>query len=234
MSDQEDIIKKRVSISADLSTMVYEDEKTLVRYLKRNYSRNFKIIKNGNDFALVLKYHNMMFVSIRGTDDSSDILANINFIPKKTDMGWVHSGFFNAARDLENPIFDAICKLGGQRLYTYICGHSLGGAIATIIAIKLKQMSFKIKGVFTFGAPRTGKGSFRKCFRKHIDLCRQFAFTRDPVPKVPRAYLWWKHPGSIVKLKHPDSSGWSFLWFGKVSEHSMEEYKEECFIKITK
>jgi len=109
MTRSNQALQNKVSISVDLSQAVYLNKKKLKRYIQNRYSNTFYIIEKGNDYCLVLKYNNMIYVAIRGTDDCKDVLADLNIIPKKTDdLSWVHRGFYNASKDLENKIIESV------------------------------------------------------------------------------------------------------------------------------
>ena len=73
-----------------------------------------------------------------------------------------------------------------------VCGHSFGGAIASIVAIKLffglkrllQKMSVKC---MTFGAPLTGDRDLQKCVAEHMSPCiHHFVCKNDPVPNLLR------------------------------------------------
>lgn len=134
----------------------------------------------------------------RGTepDEFSDIKADLNALPDKGMIGgWVHNGF---QTELEK-IWDDIVKHVNQNLndkILYICGHSLGGAMATLAASRLKD---KVRCLFTYGSPRVGT-------RKFVNLCT-FAHYRhvnnnDIVPKVPFAFLGYRHHGTLRYINH--------------------------------
>jgi len=227
---QDEKQKKRVSICVDLSKAVYENEEKLSAYLTKKYSKNFKIIKDKNDFCVVLKYYNVIYIAVRGTDDGADVLADLNFFPRNDkDLGWVHRGFYNAANQLEHHIIAAISQLKGVRCRMYFTGHSLGGAVSCLLAVMFKLTGFNVQGVYTFGAPKPGKGSFKKIFRECIVESGQYMFSRDPVPQVPRSYMFWKHPGDTHTLVKNQNRGWGFLWFGKAEEHKIDGYYTKLF-----
>ncbi|WP_053007653.1 lipase family protein [Pragia fontium] len=101
----------------------------------------------------------MLLVAWRGTQEISDCLTDIKFWQRPHELeldsqdGFVHTGFweaFDVPRNKFKNDFDAIIDLNeGRELF--LCGHSLGGALAVIHAATLKR--FK-PVVYTYGMPR--------------------------------------------------------------------------------
>jgi triacylglycerol lipase len=80
----------------------------------------------------------------------------------------------------------------------YVCGHSLGGAMATIAASRM-EMSYKIKCLYTFGSPRVGNRTWLKnCKFEHY----RFVNNNDLVTRVPPAFMLYKHHGTLVYINH--------------------------------
>ncbi|CAD7975752.1 unnamed protein product [Amoebophrya sp. A25] len=92
-------------------------------------------------------------VFIRGTTITSDWLRNLNNrkIFDKEIGTYCHAGFLSKAnvllRDLEPLLQDREGEI-------HLHGHSLGGAMAGIIGLKLQKRGFHVKQVTTFGAPK--------------------------------------------------------------------------------
>ncbi|MEN3762257.1 lipase family protein [Aeromonas veronii] len=105
-----------------------------------------------------------LIVSWRGTASLSDGLTDGNFTPVScqdmdiADQGKAHQGFYNQfAAVTKHPkpkiskvYTDIANSLTGKKLF--ICGHSLGGALALLHAASLKA---KNPLLYTYGMPRT-------------------------------------------------------------------------------
>ena len=109
-------------------------------------------VSNDKEYALVF----------RGTEPSelSDVLADLNAIPRGSmTKGWVHSGFRNEL----DKIWDAILQHHSdhKKKKLYVCGHSLGAAMATIATSRLEE-STKVEHLYTYGSPRVGTRKFVK------------------------------------------------------------------------
>lgn len=98
-------------------------------------------------------------VALRGTqpDKLSDLAVDItvSMTPWYEAGGNVHAGFAAAARAISPAIKIWIAGLPGQPTSLTITGHSLGAALATLIASELKP-----RRLVTIGSPRVGDSNF--------------------------------------------------------------------------
>ena len=143
-------------------------------------------------------------LAVRGTepDEFSDIKADLNAIPRKAKTsGFVHMGFQNEVDKIWNTICSTLYEQDRWETDHYICGHSLGGAMATIAAARLSNpLGVAIaKGLFTYGSPRVGSRGFSKtisCIHyRHVN-------NNDIVTKVPFAFMGYKHNGELRYINH--------------------------------
>lgn len=152
-----------------------------------------KFIEHEGAQCHIVHNKDMYVLCFRGTEPAefSDIKADLNAFPDRAKVGgWVHNGFQNEVE----KIWDAIMiytdrYLGNKQLF--ICGHSLGGAMATIAASRLQD---RVTCLYTYGSPRVGTRSFLKNCKvlhyRHVN-------NNDIVPKVPFAFLGYKHHGEL-------------------------------------
>ena len=47
-----------------------------------------------------------------------------------------------------------------ERQRVWVTGHSLGGALAVLLAATMRESNLPVDGLYTFGAPRVGDKSF--------------------------------------------------------------------------
>lgn len=132
-----------------------------------------------------------MNLCFRGTEPSefSDITADLNAFPDRAQVGgWVHNGFQNELEKVWEAVEKTVREKGAKKKL-YICGHSLGGAMATVCASRLKPLA-----LFTYGSPRVGTRKFVKNIKcvhlRHVN-------NNDIVPKVPFAIMGYKHHGDL-------------------------------------
>lgn len=79
--------------------------------------------------------HGHYVVACRGTTDMSDALADLNFIQRTMTLvpGAAHSGFLDRAKTIPLEYFRRLL-IRGERLV--LAGHSLGGAVASLLTLR--------------------------------------------------------------------------------------------------
>ena len=121
----------------------------------------FVLVGHGNSpIGRSNPYKNDLVLAIRGTnsiyDTSTDLRANISL----TEFGArVHSGFNSLFITLQAELapYLSTVKSGGT---VHCIGHSLGGAVASLVADwAKKRFNCKVK-LYTFGAPKVGLHDF--------------------------------------------------------------------------
>jgi triacylglycerol lipase len=103
----------------------------------------------------------------------------------------VHKGFLKAWKSIEEPVWDKVSNVmlryaGSGKVV--VCGHSLGGALATLAGMdlfcKVEASYQKSLSVITFGSPRVGNDSFRTLYAATIPRSLRVVTVYDPVPKT--------------------------------------------------
>ena len=126
----------------------------------------------------------------RGTSDLRDWLTNLRVAPVPWSRGGrVHEGF---ARGLQHVFDEVEAELTGLSLPTFVTGHSLGGALATLAASR-----HAFAAAYTFGAPRVGDGDFWSTLRCPL---HRVVNGRDLVPTLPPRRLGYVHGGSLQHI----------------------------------
>lgn len=110
--------------------------------------------------ALLLAKRNELSIVVPGTRNKHDAMRDFDLWKSKEEKGCVHSGFQKSADALMPEIFDALEKIRsdypGKIIKVSLCGHSMGGSIALILANRLfHQPNVEIMTVYTFGSPKT-------------------------------------------------------------------------------
>lgn len=150
----------------------------------------------------------IIVVTIRGSDDVQDWAHNIRFaqVPDRFGFGPVHAGFQSSAAslmDILNRRIAANSIKGDKIIFT---GHSLGGAIATILGCWLSNV-WIVDSVYTFGQPAVGSVPWALSYPNKVRHCRFFN-DLDVVPHLPPLWmgprLQYQHVGTPFKL---DGSG---------------------------
>ena len=97
----------------------------------------------------------------------------------------------------------------------FVCGHSLGGALALLFASRYQQESAgagqslpRLCEVFTYGAPRVGDvacaDSYRKTSIAEHTYC--WADREDPVTRVAPVSMNYRH--AVQRQLYVDKDGW--------------------------
>jgi pimeloyl-ACP methyl ester carboxylesterase len=132
---------------------------------------------------------------------TNDVLADLKFRKRPVGNAAIHRGFLG--RDLR--------ALSDRKIYA--TGHSLGGAMATIAALR-----WPFERVVTFGEPRVGRGITEE-FKGSPQSHTRYISGDDPVTKLPPT-SWpfaYEHHGIAIKLEPPSGSDVRF-------DHSMLDY----------
>ena len=142
-----------------------------------------------------VKENRLAVVAFRGTDkdDPTDLLDDVEAeLVIWKGKGKVFDGFANALAEIE-PKFGLIQILQGIDCKLLFTGHSLGAALATLLA-GLKAPS----ALYTIGSPRAGDHDFVDSLRevkslRYVDCC-------DIVTQLPPALLGYAHLGEALYI----------------------------------
>jgi len=132
------------------------------------------------------------YISIRGTANRENILEDIE-VKIRSDLRLdipVHAGFDRTTR----IVYDDMKPFLRKNYKTYIAGHSLGGAIAALLAIYLVEDGYDVERIVTFGQPKftTTEGVKRVDFLKLTRVVDR----NDIVPMLPPAGILNRTHGS--------------------------------------
>jgi len=161
-----------------------------------------------NTQAFITHNDKVILISVRGTqeflaDASRD--ADARQIAYEEGEGQAHRGFyeaFQATKPFVNRYLNAFYT-GEQTLV--VCGHSLGGAIALLLAEWLRREWSSDIQLYTFGAPRAADAAFVKAAQSLTH--HRIVNHNDPVPALPLPWMdaEWKLalPGAALAYSTP-------------------------------
>ncbi|KAI8919839.1 Alpha/Beta hydrolase protein [Powellomyces hirtus] len=104
----------------------------------------------------------------------------------------VHNGFqitLEVARErVRKAVAGVLANPARANYAVTVVGHSLGGAIATLASIDLKDFlgNKNTVNAYTFGAPRVGNEAFAKWVDSLPITISRITALHDPIPTVPR------------------------------------------------
>ena len=138
----------------------------------------------------------MAIVAFRGTVSIGNALTDVETALIRHDIfpGLVHLGFARAAEAVY-PTVRALLTALDRDLPIWVTGHSLGGAMATLVAHRLAHEGFPVRAVYTYGSPRPGDRNFRDAYRLPN---YRFVNDNDLVPHLPLRWCY-RHVG-LLKL----------------------------------
>ena len=228
-------------IMANLASSAYQDD------CKQIYSdlgfKKYKFLDNEGAQTHVAASDSEVIVACRGTQPSqpSDLLADLDTIPKRHGNGWVHEGFRREARKILDGVLDWAKKNKGKDIY--VTGHSLGAAMALYITQELEFAGYPPVKFISFGHPRLGN-------KEYIDGIKtehyRFVNCNDMVTHVPPSALGFKHHGTLCYINFYGNirplSNWQRFkdslrarkrswskgqWFTGIYDHGMDHYIEK-------
>lgn len=122
---------------------------------------DYRVVEAGGDRAVVATAQGApVAVAFRGSDNIENWVSNLDV--RHTDEG-VHSGFEAGVDGLRAAGLDEAVSEMKQTAGTdsvSLCGHSRGGAMATILASQYDKQGQNVDHVTTFGSPAAGDARF--------------------------------------------------------------------------
>jgi triacylglycerol lipase len=160
-----------------------------------------------------------IIVVCRGTEPSewSDISADlsINLVPSRGGVGKVHIGFRTYTDKVWPQVMQHVTALR-EKKYLWLTGHSLGAAMATLMARRfaLNNTLPIPAALFTYGSPRVGNRTYINAFNKLVQHHR-WVNAGDIVTKVPIS-PWYYHCGTRHHIKAPKKHVTQKSWVTKI------------------
>lgn len=170
----------------------------------------FALVGKGKD-----KYEGDVVIAIRGTASLRDGITDGHIgLTGSTNGEMVHAGFNKTFLTMKSAIRERVKKCRTPNGAIHCVGHSLGGALATLVADWLKAEFRGSVNLYTFGSPRVGLEGFARKSSDRLTSIYRCTHGADPVPKVP---LW--------PFTHTPSDGSEYRLDGstgfRASAHSM-------------
>lgn len=152
-------------------------------------------------------------IAIRGTEGWLEWIHDADFLqvpcPFLAGAGHTEDGFtamyesLRTGATLGSPtVVDALATLAFPQAVgsVTICGYSLGGALATLLALDVAaNTAFTNPAVYTYGSPRTGDSLFAGTFDQVVKNSWRVANRVDIVPALPPP-LDYEHVLNPVEL----------------------------------
>ncbi len=223
MPSNEEFDDNLIHAARDASKLAYkyykntaEANELLIEDLINNHpTTNIHIIEFEKEYVTSSKLHkepagcliitdDTIFVAYRGTSLSkikevyNDSRANqipleMDTIDGPKDMK-IHEGFLREFLISESDMIVKLSNYENENRKIVFCGHSLGGATASIAALKLASKGKENISCITFGTPKVFSKETAQEFDKYVP-CIRINDVKDPIPNYPIARLNYGHAG---------------------------------------
>lgn len=142
-------------------------------------------------YGFIAENDDVRILTFRGTHSVQEFLTDLTAgtVPY-SDIGLSgegHAGMRKSFKDL----WPSVQKDLAARQLTdpkplIVIGHSLGGSLALIHAVKLKQLGYDIQAIYTFAEPRLGDATLMAQVDALVgDRLYRMENGEDPVPRLP-------------------------------------------------
>lgn len=179
-----DVIETCARLSAAIYTGAIPDDIGVTQW---HHIRN----DDTDTLALVCVTDEALIITVQGSESRRDWLNNIKIVKTEFHGILAHKGFAWCAESILPDVLAAIARDPAKPVI--LTGHSLGGAIATLLAVAMRPQAVKL---ITFGQPRVSTS-------RELKLALYGEYIRvvngsDVVPRSP--WLGYSHAGTCVYL----------------------------------
>ncbi|KZC00493.1 hypothetical protein AU375_03338 [Methylobacterium radiotolerans] len=203
-----------------------------IEVLSRNLADiEVRIVVVGRFVYVLYMTESFVCIAVRGSAAWSDWKMNFKF---SVNDGY-HRGFLNEASAALPCIRQILNDNSRSNLPVYFTGHSMGGAVASILAGLWSEQS-KAMTPYVFAAPRFGRMRRVGPFPPYAHVARDdlvphvpprllgFADAGLPPQVLPTSEKWLSGPSTLMLWLLPDS--------GSRSSHDIEGYRREAGILV--
>lgn len=155
-------------------------------------------------------------ILFQGSKSKLDYVIDFLSLPIFYNFRLVHLGFALGVRKSWNSYINKNIDFNKK---TYITGHSLGGARASLLGL-IYGKKFRDVEIITFAAPSVEWFPTR-LFKSNIKQTR-YINRKDLVPKLPGALFGYYHRGDVIKFG--DESFWPII---DISVHPETVYRKQ-------
>ena len=239
---------------AVLAEISYHDDPAASLLPFAEHYRRLEVFREAGAFGFVVADERNLVVALRGTDEAVDWITNLKTAQTRGFGGAVHRGFVDSVALIWPQVWEKVAQSRDNDQTIWITGHSLGGALATILAAKFATEGLEPYMTCTFGAPRVFNPAAASAYLPRL---YRFVNKGDLVPTVPPPFTlpWYRysHIGSLsivldkqrgqaARFKGSDQdrfSWWQWLFTptGKLLEnltHCIADHAMSSYIELLK
>lgn len=235
---------ERALLFAELASIAYLDKESASSLVKKLGFTTIEFYDNGGAQAYRFMNKHDLVIVCRGTEPTewNDIKADLKAVPVMAEtVSRVHQGFKQEVDDLWPMVEEDILRKTNVTKTLWFCGHSLGAAMATIMASRCKHnidLNDPIE-LYTYGSPRVGWPKYVKSLGM---THHRYVNNNDIVTKVPLWVMGYRHHGVEHYIDSEgdvdQEKGFQRFWDGfqgfvkglvkgsidQISDHNMSEY----------
>lgn len=192
--------------------------------------------------AFLAERAGVRYLAFAGTDPVvvADWITDFRFHP---DAAGIAAGFAEAAASTLPNIKRMLAA--DRHAPLYVTGHSLGGALAVIVAAALRAEDFAVTAVYTFGMPRPGTENFKTSYDAALgDTTYRLVNAADIVPTVAPSRFGMRHVGRLLRCEadakfdplmlapdaHSDEPAFAEVWAGTVRDSLRQPWKRPASV----
>jgi triacylglycerol lipase len=235
---------ERSAFFANLASIAYMDKDGATKAAKKLGFTTVEFYNKEGAQAYRFMNKEDLVIACRGTQPTefNDIKADLNAIPVVAEtISRVHKGFKAEVDELWPMVLEDIDRKANDNKKLWFCGHSLGAAMATIMASRchLYEGINPVQELYTYGSPRVGWPTY--CDSLGV-IHHRWVNNNDIVTRVPLWFMGYRHHGeehyinAYGNLRSP--TGWQRIkdrfrgmWMGikkgkidNFGDHSMTDY----------
>jgi len=234
--------KERSLLFAKLAKIAYCNKKEATSQAKRLGFTTIEFYdREGAQAYRFMNKHDLV-IACRGTEPSefNDIKADLNAVPVMAEtVSRVHKGFKAEVDELWPMVLEDLTRTQNDKKKVWFCGHSLGAAMATIMASRchLYEGIAPVQELYTYGSPRVGWNGYCKSLGV---VHHRWRNNNDIVTKVPLAIMGYRHDGELHYITSDNKIGkpslgdwWKGVWsgikagrFDSIGDHDITAYHD--------
>tara|TARA_E500000178_G_C17004837_1_gene747608 strand:+ start:1182 stop:1931 length:750 start_codon:yes stop_codon:yes gene_type:complete len=234
--------KERSLLFAKLARIAYCNEKDAKSQAKRLGFTTVEFYNKEGAQAYRFMNKNDLVIACRGTEPTefNDIKADLNAVPVMAEtVSRVHKGFKAEVDELWPMVLEDLERKVNDKKKIWFCGHSLGAAMATIMASRchLYPDVEPVEELYTYGSPRVGWNDYVKSLGV---VHHRWRNNNDIVTKVPLAIMGYRHDGILHYITSDNTVGkpslqdwWKGVWsgikakrFDSIADHDITAYHD--------
>ncbi len=150
-------------------------------------------------YGFLLESDEDSILVFRGTQRTAEWVGNIYAVQQPyldpatgESLGRIHTGFRRIADSIINPLaVDAVRQITPNKP-CYVSGHSLGAALATVLALDMALAVPALRPqiqVYAYASPRLGNPEFARSYARILPNSYRITNLADPIPTMPPTKL---------------------------------------------